>query len=351
MLRPTLAMLRSSGLPGILGICANDISALAQLVNEAQMRLMMDPMAPDEGWWGGWARMAFTVSFSGNYAYVTAPPNVARLIVAGVNETPVRIRNGFYEFLSFTSGLQPKTNPCYGTPNGESSKATQIFERDSVVTLADQTITPATLRFYPSDSADLGKRILVQGADSNGMTIYGVDLQTKQPILGEYIYLDSPFTDTTNQFSRITGFIKDVTLGPVTIFQVDGSGNQYPLSAMEPGEVTAQYRRYLLNNILSLSNCRTPGQVQITAQAKLDFVPVQSDPDYLTITSIPALIEECQAIRYSRMDAPKAAELEQKHHLKALSLLFGQLDHYLGKTNVSVGIPIFGSDRPRLQPK
>lgn len=345
-------MIRSSALPGIVGLCAGDISAIAALVNEAQERLLYDPMAPDDGWWGGWVRMAFNVSFSGDYAYITTTKDVARLIVMDICDKPVPIRNGFYEFLSFTSGLKPKTESCKNSAYcNDSSSYTQAYERDCVVTLSPQTISPATLRFFPSDTADLGKRILVQGEDSNGKTVYSVNIQTKQPMLGEYVYLDSPFVDTVNQFTRITGLIKDVTLGPVTIMQVDSFGNQSLLSAMEPGEVTAHYRRYLLNRLPRSCACGGDGRVQVTAQVKLDFNPVQSDPDYLLITSIPALIEECQAIRYSRMDAPKSAELEQKHHLKALTLLFGQLDHYLGKTNTAIRVPIFGSDRPRLQPK
>lgn len=351
MIRPTLAMVRSSALPARAGICAADISAVAAITNEAQERLLNDPLAPDEGYWGGWARMQFTVTPTNKYAYITTPRDVARLIVMDVCQTPIHIRNGFYEFLEFGIGLQPRPAQCGTTmvsQNCACGVMSQAYERDSVVTLSPQTISPAILRFYAGDTSDLGRRILVQGTDQNDKPVTSIDIATKQSILGEYVALALPFADTVNQFKTITGMIKDVTVGQVTIHQVSPvTGDELSLSLMETNEVTAQYRRYLLNG---LPTACCSGPVQITAQAKLDFVPVMSDPDYLLIQSIPALIEEAQAIRYSSMDSPNAAKLEEKHHMRALQLLFGQIDHYLGKTQTAIRVPIFGSDRIRMQP-
>jgi hypothetical protein len=123
------------------------------------------------------------------------------------------------------------------------------------------------------------------------------------------------------------------------------------LTTMGPNETTAQYRRYLLNGLPNNGCCSTPGQpIQVTCDCRLDFVPVVSGSDYLSIPNVPALIEQVQAIRYSRMDTPAAAGNEAKHHKRALDLLNGQLDAYQVKTNVSIRVPIFGSDRVRLQP-
>lgn len=348
MFRPTLQALRASSFPAAIGLCQADISAIAAAANEAQERLLMDPMAPDEGWWGGWASMRFLVQSTNGHAYITTPQDIARLIVMDVCRRPVPMRNGFYEFLEFGRGLQPKLR---GGSCGTCATNTQTFDRDSVVTLSDQTVSPAIIRFYPTDSADANRRVLVQGVDKNGMVVLGTDITTQKAIFGEYIALTVPFTDTINQYSRLTGFIKDRTLGPVTIFQVDPvTGAQTLLSSMDANEVTASYRRYLLNNLPNHCCNQPAGTVQIDAQAKLDFVPVASDPDYLLIQSIPALIEEAMAIKYSRMDAAGAPQLEAKHHAKALSILNGQLDHYEGKVSAAIKVPIFGSARLRPQP-
>ena len=355
MMRLTLGAVRASSLPSAVGLCAADGSSVAAIVNEAQERLLNDPLAPDEGWWGGWARMVFNVTVGqGRYAYITTPNDIARVIVLDVCQTPIRLRNGFYEFLEFGTGLQPRPTSCLSGAQGQScnnGSTTQAYERDLSPTLTDQIVSPATIRIYPTDAGDVGRRILVQGTDQNGKVIYGVDTTTQQAILGEYVTLKLPFVDTLNQFTKITGFLKALTVGQIQVFEVDPTtGAQNQISAMDPHEVTAAYRRYLING-LPLHCCNTAsGIVQVTTQVKFDYSPVMSDSDYTIIQSLPALIEECQAIRYSRMDSPKAPEFEAKHHAKALSLLFGQLDLYQGKTNTAIGMKIFGSNRLRLQP-
>jgi len=89
----------------------------------------------------------------------------------------------------------------------------------------------------------------------------------------------------------------------------------------------------------------TPPNVAITAMAKLEFVPALRDTDFLVIGNIPALIYECEAIRYSTMDSPAAASLEAKCHAKAIKLLNDELRHYMGETNVAVNLAPFGTAR------
>lgn len=194
--------------------------------------------------------------------------------------------------------------------------------------------------------------MLVQGKDQNGQIVLSVDPVTGQAQEGEFVNLTFPFVQTVNQFSTVTGLSKVATLGPVQIFQVDAStGTQAVLSHMEPSETNASYRRYLLTG-LPRNCCNTPaGTVTVTAQAKLDFLPVVTDTDYLTIPNIPALIEEGNSLRYSRIDSQNASALEQRHHAKAIALLNGQLDHVEGKINVAITVPLAGSDRFRLNPR
>ncbi len=351
MIRLNLGFIRSSSLPGVVGLCAGDQSGVAGIVNEAQERLINDPLAPDEGWWGSWGRMRFNVSVSNRHAYITTPNNIARVIVTDVCNKPVKMRNGFYEFLQYGSGLQPKPSSCSSVQSCACHIDTAVYDRDNVVTLTDQTVSPAKIRFYPTDTSDLGNRILVQGTDQNGQTVTSLDPVTQSTILGEYVSLAFPFVDTVNSFTTLTGFLKDKTIGMAQVFQVDSSGNEFALSSMEPRETTPYYRRYLLNG-LPIHCCDTScGNVNVTTQVKFDFVPVLSDSDYTIIQSLPALIEEVQSIRFSRLDSANAVKFEEKHHARALQLLFGQLTHYLGTTTTAISIPIAGSDKFRLQPR
>lgn len=347
-------MVRSSELPGELGVCASDISRIAQIVNRAQQQLLYDPDTPDEGWWGGWARMRFTVQVHHRHAYIVTPRDVARIILMDVCQRPTRIRNGFYEFLEYGAGLHPRKKNCANGSVGQDcgcNTPTQGYERDNVVTLADQTVVPATIRIVYTDPSDVGLRVLLQGIDSNGQNVLSTDGTTQQPISGEWLALASPFVDSAYQYRELTGIQKAVTQGPVFFYQVNPTtGEQTLLSSMEPGETTASYRRYLVDG-LSARCCDTPcGTVQVDAQCKLDLVPVQSDPDYLLIQNIPALIQECLSIRFSKMESKGAATLQLKCHATAMRLLNGQLDHFLGKTQTAIRVPIFNNDRVRAQP-
>jgi len=346
--RPTFSTALNSDLPRVLGLCAQDRSKVARYVNRSQEELITDPMAPEEGWHGGYVHMLFNVPVNNLTATLTTPREIARVDVLDICTRPRFIRNGFYEYLMFGTGHKPQ--PC----NPACGNIAQAFERDNVPTLTDfPTSVPQQIRIYPSNAADAGKIVQVQGTDQNGNVVYSIDNITGQAIIGEQVILKLPFSMALFSYQNITGLLKDPTVGPVTIFTVDPhSGQQTQLSAMEPGETTAAYRRYLLNG-LPCSCCpqsSPSGIVQIDAQCKLDFVPVVNDSDYLTIQSVPALIAQCQSIKWSTIDAPQALQKEAYFHKKAISILCGQIDHFEGKTKTAIGLKIFGSDRIRPQP-
>jgi len=349
MQRPRLYDFRSSTGPQALGLCATDITSIAAVVNEAQERLISDPLAPDEGFWGSWARMAFTVS-RGDPTIIT-PQGIARIILMDVCKSPVRINNSFYEFLEFGRGFQPGgCGPCNSVP-ASCNQNLAAFERETVTTFNPLLASPQYIRAYAADPADLGRTALVQGTDSNGQIVRFLDALANASGLGEGIVLASPFADTTTLFLEISGVQKQKTFGEVQFFQVDATtGQESPLLVMQPGETTASYRKYYING-LPKDCCNVPGgTIQVLAMCKLDFTPVATDSDYLNIMSVPALIDECMSIRYGRMDVAGAQDLSDKKHASALRILFGQLDHYLGKERPAIQRHIFGSDRMRLQP-
>lgn len=335
-------------MPGVIGECAANMTLLRAIINESQQRLIEDPLAPDEGWYGGHARMVFNVSVGTNRrAYLTTPRNVARIISMNICSRPVYVRNGFYEFLEFGTGLRDTSSSCCN----RACQITEVFERDNVATLAEFTGTKL-IHIFPNDSADIGQILYLQGKDGNSNTVTRTDTVTMRAVLGESIVLAVPFVSSVNEYTEVNGILKPATLGTVSYYAYDATtGESSLLSTMEPGETTASYRRYLLNGLPNACYGGTSGTVQIEAWVKLDLIPAMSDSDYLTIQSIPALIEEAQAIRYGSMDSQTASKKEAEHHQKALRLLFGQLDHYYGKTKTAISVPIFGSDRLQRQPR
>lgn len=335
--------LRTSTLPDAVGLCEADIPNLAAYVNSAQRRLLMCKEAGDEGWWGTWAEMAFTVSMTA--PYLTCPREVARIQFAAVCTMPVDIQNQFYEYLQFGNGRLPK---YYRTcqPNIQAG-----YMRNNVPTFVDLSNAPQIIRFVMLDPADAGKRVLLQGTDLNDKPLLSID--TYNPTNGIFVTLADPFVDAPVQVNTITGIQKDKTVGQVEVHQIDpSSGADVLLLTMQPSETTASYRRYYFDSLPSSCcppagavDCTNPtvNNLQLTVIAKLDLIPVQVDTDYCLIQNPEAIIEECQAIRYSRMDSSESKAMARNHHLQAISYLNGELCHFLGKDKPAVSFKPFGS--------
>lgn len=302
------------------------------MVNEAQQRLVF--AGGEVGWWGSWAKMAFTVDSVAN-PYITLPREVARIINLDICKQPVRIQNEFYEFLEAGIGLQPKggCSLCNGM---------ETFDRGEFPTFLDLAPPNKRLRYYITDAADVNKRVLTQGTDQNGSVLRSVDASI--PVQGVFSTLKSPFVDTAMDIGSISGIQKDVTTGSVLIYEVDTiTAAQRLILTMEPSELVSGYRRYYLGGLPQ--NCCQDGtnNVQVTAMAKLEFIPVMADTDYCIIQNIAALKEECLAVRAGEMDDSASVVQSQARHLKALKLLNGELNHHLGKDRVAVGFKPFGS--------
>lgn len=335
-----LADARRTRIPKSIGACASDEGKLLEIINEAQQRLR--DAGGEVGWWGSWAKMIFAVD-SAVDPHITLPRNVARIINLDVCRRPVRIQNEFYEFLEAGVGLQPLTN-CGGNSR-HNCNLLETYDRGTFPTFSDLVPGNKRLRFYPTDKADVSRRVLVQGTDGNGNTIYSLD-GTSQ-VSGIYLTLVFPFIDTPFDIATITGIQKDVTVGVVQIYEVDTTtGTQRRISVMDPSEEVAGYRRYFLNGLPR--NCCDPTNtgvttVQVTAMAKLELIPVLFDPDYLYIQNLAALKEECQAVRFGEMDDTTSLTQAAARHAKAINLLNGELRHHLGKEMPAINYAPFGT--------
>lgn len=315
------------------------------MVNAAQRRLLMCREAGDEGWWGSWAEVAFNV-VSRTSPYLTCPREIARLEKIDVCRRPVPIQNQFMEYLDFGNGRMPKRRQ-------DNLGVQNVFTRNNAITWRDLYPAPQILRAYATDPGDVNssRRVLFQGIDPTDSVIYSQDGLNR--VAGIFVTLSSPFVDTPFPFNQITGIQKDVTSGPVQIFQVDPTtGAEVLLLIMQPGERVADYRRYYFHN-LPCNCCHAPGigiqPVQVTAIAKLDLIPVVVDTDYCLIQNLEAITEECQSVRYSEIDSESAKKMAAERHTQAVRLLQGELVHYLGKTNAAVSFSPFGTARLERQ--
>ena len=220
------------------------------------------------------------------------------------------------------------------------------YSRNNAVTQIEMSPTPQILSVYITNPSDVGKRILLQGQDNTGATIYTLDVLNQ--VTGVFVPFAFPFATAPMQFSRITGIQKDVTAGPVQIFQVDPiTGVQVLLLTMEPTEQTAWYRRYMLEP-LPFNCCHQPAippqvnQVRCTAIAMLEHVDVAVDTDYLLIQEKMALIREAQANRMAKIDSAQAQAQAREYHLQAVRLLIGQTSRYVGIETPAIQFRPFG---------
>ena len=340
MQRVRLTDLRQSRLPRVLGLCQGDIPEICQYANAAQSRLIHAAEAGNEGWYGCYSEIAF--SLTRTTPYVTLPREIARLENATVCDKPIAVNNEFIQYLQFGNGRLRKERRCGGSP------IIQGVSRNNAVTFRDMTNAPQYIRVYLSDDRDVAKRVLIQGTDANGNTIYSTDNLVE--VTGVFLALDSPFVTSPMTFGATpTGIQKDQTYGKVEFYQVDPtSGEEILLLTMEPGETTASYRRYFFN-ALPCSCCPTQdeeGTVQVTAIAKMELLPLVVDTDYTVLTgigAIEAIIHEAQAVKYAESDSPSAKGMAADSHRQAIRLLAGQLSHYNSIENVAVNFAPFGS--------
>lgn len=333
-MRSTLRDARLSRIPGAIGACRDDIATLVSTINEAQQRLIADELQPDEGWWGTWAIMLFNLSQDD--PYFTTPRGVARVTATNLCKKPVLLRNQFYEYMDFGNGIRPLG--CCST----ACENLGAWDRGQVTTFFDIDPPNKILRMFLTDESDVGKRVFISGKDAFDNIVYSQDGLNR--VAGEFVELVSPFADTTNEWTVLSGIQKDITNGPVQFFEVDTvTGDDRLILQMEPGETIAAYRRYFVNG-LPQNCCGDSTNIQVSALVKLDFVPVAVDTDYLIIGNLAALKEECMAIRMSEFDSTDGKKMAAVHHANALRLLAGELDLYVGKEKVSITVPLFGSN-------
>lgn len=347
MLRKTFYDFRTSRAAQVAGFCNANLPELLALVNEAQEKLKL--AGGEVGWWGSWAKVVFTV-IPGTSPYITAPSDIARIINLDVCRRPIRMQNEFWEFLEYGVGLQNEDPTCRN-----SCSRMQAFDRGQYPTPID--ITPGVkLRAYASNPADVGKRLYVDATDTNGNQIYVLDNGFTTRAFP--MTLVNPFVDSTYAINTLARIQKEVTLGTVSLYEVNQTtGAQTLLATFAPSESNPAYRRYFLsnlpNNCCDCGSVVTPGVIQVTAMCKLELVPATCDSDPLLIQNLVALKEEVQAIRYSEVDSESAKKMETYHHRRAVKYLNDEIVHYTGKEEISINVAPWGRntlERMRIGP-
>lgn len=335
MPRLRLYDLRISRLPSVIGVCREDIQQLANAVNTAEQRLLYCAEAGDEGWWGSFAEMVFTLDPT--HSFITLPRQVARIEAMTLCDRPIAVENQFYEYLQFGNGTLP-----HNCRIDRWCQVPRTYTRNNVPLFVDPPTPVFMVRAYLTNPADVGRRALIGGLDQNGNPIYSQDGINR--CIGQFVNLDTPFATWPMSFTEIKSVQKDVTSGSVRFVSVDpATGNETTILTMEPSEQTASYRRYFTTPVPRNCCNTTTGTLTAKAIVKLEPIPVAQDTDFLLLQNREAIIEECASVRYRDIDATSSKTMAQEAHKQAVKLLNGELSHYLGKDSPAVEFAPFGS--------
>lgn len=272
--------------PQILNMAVTDPRWL-MLLNEASQRLLNMAM-----WLGTTQRYAICV----NEACITWPRQFESIIAMDVCDYPITLRSQWHEFLENGPGLARLDNCCLTGLNA--------YDRGSGFAMFDDVTVPSKIRLVPSLGVDVGKTVTIRGLDSN----YNPVLTDNGNIEGEVLTIASPFVDSTTTWGKqvFRAVIKQVTKGFIRAYSYDaslpvppaspGPGDTplKPLAVWEPTETLPDYRR---SYIPSLSGCRCTDSddedcdrfTAVTVMAKMKFVRLVSDLDFLPIGNGPAV--------------------------------------------------------------
>lgn len=330
-------------IPQALGICNTD-ARLVQWVNEAQQRLI--PKMHAIGTYGRFRICATD-------GCITLPAQVASIERVALCGVPIQVHDMWYDFLD--NGLGTRTGPSNDGDSccGNSCGAEEANLRGWFPTFGDIRGTDKKLVLACDLAADVDKRVLVLGYDENNNWIRTDQGGTMAD--GEIILLAQGAGTTSTKFfdGGITGIqFLDDRVGQVWLWELDTvASTQRMIGSYFYWERNPSYARYLFPSILAQTNSED-GCTTTTVEliAKLDFIPVAVDTDYLLISNVPALKSMATAVKQyeeavSTDDFARAAAFEAI----ALRELDAEIEHYLGEGRV-VGMNIrglnFGSARP-----
>lgn len=326
--RITLGDVRSSRLPKTINLPPND-SRVVEFVNEAVERLLA------KGKWVGTYQKYQICTYSG---CLTWPRQFETIESVAVCDFPIPVRNEWFEFNEMGYGLRVETDGV----------GTQMYDRGMACTFEDIHGTDKKIKVYCDIDESPTPDILLQGYNEDGNWIR--TLVSGDYIDGEYVTPTPTGALTVNKFTSLTGVQKPVTDGMIRLYEYNTTDTtQRAIAFYEPDETRPVYRRSLISGLSNRGSCQsnadaTCNKKTVMVIAKMAFIPVRLDTDWLLISSIPALKAMCQALRKEENNLWDEAK---KYEANAVAILDEQLNAFLGDSEiVAVRMPhpsIYGS--------
>lgn len=309
----TLANIKEAGLEAAAAAC-NDSDEFIAKINKVQRRILKR---------GDWFGTEILFKFCVYNACITWPRWVGRVsAIRPCGMGTVEIRNNWYSIYGPTPCFQniltmrdAGTGPCYNEISGTIGKK---------------------IRAYAEKSIDIGRKL----------TIYGRDAATNLPLRmpdgspGLELVLTATYAETTVDVKNITAVTKDETKGFVFLYEYEtATGLTRDLAMYEGNETNPRYRKSIISNLCSMPACAENDGVRmhrVDVLAKLEFIPVKNDSDFLIIDDFDAIELGLQAVRMEDSNNDVQAEVKWKASIKEMN--FGDRNKSPNwQTTVSVG--------------
>lgn len=280
-----------------------------------------------EMFWGLHARYQFCVTDG----CLVWPRQIANIETIAVCDRPIPVRNRWFEFLETGVGLRGDGN-CNSNTNCGNGRGggMALVDRAAPTTCAFADIIGVNkkIKVYADVAEDADAEILLQGNDENRQWIR--TFVGGEWVDGEYVSISTTPVTSTKFFSTLVGAQKPLTNGPVRLYEYDTDlTTQRAIAVYENDETRPSYRKQFLGALNCAGCCDDDsGVTQVTVMAKLEFIPVRRDTDWLMIGNFSALESEVQSILKRRNNLAQEAVV---WHALAIQTLRDELRHYLGK--------------------
>lgn len=275
-----------------------------------------------------WPQLVVRMQFKTTNCRINVPSEFDRILALCVNNVPMVMQSPWYEFVGY--GPQFPGTPPTAFDNNLLGELQGVLDMQERATFQD--IPADGSLYYPTVYATMDERvqgirptIILQGYDNNGQWIRSLNAAGTQ-IDGVELAINgdaSPYGVTSPvPFSEITGAIKPITKGYLSVYMTGGTQPNFFVVTYAPYETQPFYRRYEIPGLASgTTYC-------MKARLRKRFVPIVNDNDMLMIPNLPALSTMVQAVYYR-----ESGNLQNYASFKliAVDILKKEMTSYIGK--------------------
>ncbi len=307
--RLTVSDLQASRISAALNVCPDD-ERFYQWLNEAE-----NLMLGQGRWWGSIAEARFCV----RDCMLTWPREVANVEQINVCGQNVDTQGGWYNFVRFLPVTMCGASPTWAGVNANVSSgrcgtgsgayctpglAQHVMRDGTAASFATTRGANKVIRTYPTHLADVGKTIIYQGRDSNGIwvrTVYDGDMRD-----GEKVTLALPFVDTATTWGpgAPVATSKDVTAMRVLVYEYDTVTTlERALADYQAGETRPTYRVSRLPGLGARGCCASStddtdaARITVTALVSLQHVELRAPGDWLVLQNLSAYKAAMMAVK------------------------------------------------------